>query len=246
MPLPICPSCCLLQNTGWNLTKLDTWLSHMLRVCESNIIFHSAPCDLWVVKRWWKHGDFAIMCNPLCNLVWFFFFLVFFCLFVFLLLFFSGEIKPDIAQQINHMKCQALFSLKNTKKKKRRKKKNVICCSCGWHLNHCLSIRVYIVCSGLFAWILRINMVFIYQQLLLSRKIKYLCHNMQRGALRLGMLRKNFREWYFEILFFLFFQENCLWRQFAWNVKACFLVITKTRLFKNTENFTNKKMKIFR
>ena len=42
------------------------------------------------------------------------------------------------ARQMIHIKCQAVFTLYNTKKEKKKKKKekknqNVVCCSCDEH-----------------------------------------------------------------------------------------------------------------
>ena len=56
-----------LINTGRNLTKLRTWLPHVVRVCESNISTES--------------GNFATACHRLRGLVFFIFFLFFFLIF---------------------------------------------------------------------------------------------------------------------------------------------------------------------
>ena len=106
-------------NQTWYMT-----FPHVKGVREQH---YFSLCPMWplggqkMMKAW---GFWDYVQSTVQSCLVFFFFVFFVCLFVcFFVVVFSGEIKPDIAQQINHMKCQALFSLKNTKKKKEEKRK---------------------------------------------------------------------------------------------------------------------------
>ena len=57
----VCPSIMLspCKSLGGIFTNLATGLPRVVRVCESNIVFHTAPCDLQVGSKGLQ------TCNPL-------------------------------------------------------------------------------------------------------------------------------------------------------------------------------------
>ena len=71
-----------------------------------------------------------------------------------------------------------------------------------------------------YAWHTKLSMSFL---CLILSNIPHLCYN----SLILSTLGKIFSRWHIEIFFFFFFQKTGFdilhWRQFAWNVKFCFL-----------------------